>query len=532
MKERLSTYVELIERLPPANRAGLTRLVRLLATHQPPAAAAASDRAARLAAVLVPVLLLPPTAVADDEKAADKQTAARECLRELVLHAGRLFGGDEPVGCNGHDDHPSSHHDDNGGRRRHNVGLGLDPPSDALVEVATDTAWSFGVDHDDCRDDELSVVVTHRDGGSTRARLRASLSPSGQVVLTLISGPPSPPTSSSSSSAGAPLPSSAEASSSSSSLSLGSTSSWSLLLGLPTEIQQHIYSFLPIGEILTTLALVCRDVHNTTQRDDVFWHGIYDLHFGGPTSPAPSAAASGSSAATTTSSVSSSSSLSSSSSSTLVVINKARARRELYCSPQQQQQQQPRPDASAVAEQNKDNNNNNNKAEAEEAERADEERATPGEQRDAATAAEGGRAEDEADARAEQHRASSSGAVEQQQEGGVVALAPPEVWWRRECVRLLREIREMEEDHEREMAVVDVEMGKKKRKKIRAHKRRRIKWAVEKGHLPLMRRFLSAADLSVDVPLTEKVLINLLYYYFAAFFSFFFCKNADYYFSF
>lgn len=38
------------------------------------------------------------------------------------------------------------------------------------------------------------------------------------------------------------------------------------------------------------------------------------------------------------------------------------------------------------------------------------------------------------------------------------------------------------------------------------HKRRRIKYAVEKGHLPLMKKFICAADVSVDVPLTEKVL--------------------------
>lgn len=56
----------------------------------------------------------------------------------------------------------------------------------------------------------------------------------------------------------------------------------SLLLLLPTEIQQHIYSFLPIAEIFATLPLVCRDIYQKTQRDDVFWHGIYDLHFGGP----------------------------------------------------------------------------------------------------------------------------------------------------------------------------------------------------------------------------------------------------------
>lgn len=56
----------------------------------------------------------------------------------------------------------------------------------------------------------------------------------------------------------------------------------SLLLLLPTEIQQHIYSFLPIAEIFATLPTVCRDIYQKTHRDDVFWHGIYDLHFGGP----------------------------------------------------------------------------------------------------------------------------------------------------------------------------------------------------------------------------------------------------------
>jgi hypothetical protein len=33
---------------------------------------------------------------------------------------------------------------------------------------------------------------------------------------------------------------------------------------------------------LATLPLVCRDIRQTTQDDDVFWHSIYDLHFGGP----------------------------------------------------------------------------------------------------------------------------------------------------------------------------------------------------------------------------------------------------------
>jgi hypothetical protein len=52
--------------------------------------------------------------------------------------------------------------------------------------------------------------------------------------------------------------------------------------------------------------------------------------------------------------------------------------------------------------------------------------------------------------------------------------------------------------------VLDVELAKKKRKKARLHKRRRIKYAVEKCHLPLLKRFIRAADVSVDVPLTEK----------------------------
>lgn len=61
------------------------------------------------------------------------------------------------------------------------------------------------------------------------------------------------------------------------------------------------------------------------------------------------------------------------------------------------------------------------------------------------------------------------------------------------------------QDYEREIAVLDIELAKKKRKKARMHKRRRIKYAVEKGHLPLMKQFIRAAEVSVDVPLTEKV---------------------------
>jgi hypothetical protein len=55
------------------------------------------------------------------------------------------------------------------------------------------------------------------------------------------------------------------------------------------------------------------------------------------------------------------------------------------------------------------------------------------------------------------------------------------------------------------MAALDVELARKKRKKARLHKRRRIKHAVEKCHLPLLKQLLHASDVSVDVPLTEKV---------------------------
>lgn len=229
----------------------------------------------------------------------------------------------------------------------------------------------------------------------------------------------------------------------------------SLLLLLPIEIQQHIFSYLPIKEIFTTVPLVCRDIYHKTLRDDVFWHGIHSLHFGG--------------------------------------VCKLKQRKK-------------------------------SKAKTEEGPKKTNQGPSGSEVTSLSEAS--GIAREKQHEEEKQSRLSEGDTTEDGEEEG-----KDDLFWKKMCARLMKELHDMEQvigfipldiayhrnangdvenwnnsqDYQREIMVLEADLAKMKRKKARMYRRRLIKYAVERGHLPLLRNFVRGAAASVDTPLTEKV---------------------------
>jgi hypothetical protein len=156
VEERLARYADLVQRLPPANRAALAALVRLLV-----AAAPAELRLAAFASVLCPG---PSPSPADD---VDVDLHLKSCVAlcaDLVAHSARLFPASDA-----RDEAPAA----NSG------GGGAEEWSWRVVEEPSPEVSSSGRQMRMA----LSVVVSHGLGGTARARLYATRSPDEKVPL-------------------------------------------------------------------------------------------------------------------------------------------------------------------------------------------------------------------------------------------------------------------------------------------------------------------------------------------------------------